>query len=428
MLTCDTATMQPPTLSVILRELEEADGRLRALYRDLAENPDLAEQHEATLRELHAKRRDLAERTGLALLAERRANERVDADGQFPPEEVPAESSTAVLTPAAEPEAGDDDSRPRASVAEPEPLASERDVAEWKRTIGESGVGRVSYADRFAEAWDTALDALMVRLGPPRELDLELTEELDALDAVGRMPLVREWSALPRDIQQTWLAMLVARTRATKEIEGLAPAQRGRVREIISRYPPWAAAHQPGHVHGLRVDHDPMHESWAEDGRQLWQALKRKLEPRALGRSPVSTSAKRAPPSQDLAAGEQSERVLDPSWPLLPLTRGRHGVLVGGDPREPNRERLERLFQLQCLEWPDVAGPRKVDALIERIRRRSIDIVIVLRGFIDHKQSEPVIAAAKESGVAWVLADGYGSAAIKAGLERFLGAQAREPC
>jgi hypothetical protein len=61
---------------------------------------------------------------------------------------------------------------------------------------------------------------------------------------------------------------------------------------------------------------------------------------------------------------------------------------------------------------------------VARIKRRSVDLVIVLRGFIDHKQSEPIIAAAKDAAIAWALADGYGTASIKSGFERFLGGRA----
>jgi hypothetical protein len=57
---------------------------LRGLYAQLAENPDLAGEHEPQLKELHAQRLDLAQRVGLATLARRRLSQVAQ------PEESPA--------------------------------------------------------------------------------------------------------------------------------------------------------------------------------------------------------------------------------------------------------------------------------------------------------------------------------------------------
>ena len=62
----------------LLDALDEVDGALRTLYRQLAGDPDLASEYEPRLKELHAKRLDLAQRVGLAILAQRRASDRVD--------------------------------------------------------------------------------------------------------------------------------------------------------------------------------------------------------------------------------------------------------------------------------------------------------------------------------------------------------------
>jgi len=118
---------------------------------------------------------------------------------------------------------------------------------------------------------------------------------------------------------------------------------------------------------------------------------------------------------------------IDPTWFLFPLVRGRRAVLVGGDPREPNRARLERVFQLASLDWPAVYGQRKVDATVARIRCGSLDLVFVLANLVSHKQADAIIRAAKESPIPWALTIGYGVSAIKAALERFLGGPRRLP-
>lgn len=149
----------------------------------------------------------------------------------------------------------------------------------------------------------------------------------------------------------------------------------------------------------------------AASGRGWWTSSTRDRRPRA---------ARRRRSGRPRTPNRTRTCALDPAWPLWSRVRGRSAVLVGGDPREPNRKRLEEFFELGSLERPDVAGPRKVGALVERIRRKGVDLVVVLRGFVDHKQSEPIVAAARESGVDWALADGYGATSIKVGLERFL--------
>ena len=95
--------------------------------------------------------------------------------------------------------------------------------------------------------------------------------------------------------------------------------------------------------------------------------------------------------------------------------------MLGGDPREPNRQRIERAFQLASLEWPPIDGPRKVDPVVERIGEGTYGLVLVLQPFVAHRQAEPIIEAAKEASTPWALVEGYGVSAVKLGLERFLG-------
>jgi hypothetical protein len=121
------------------------------------------------------------------------------------------------------------------------------------------------------------------------------------------------------------------------------------------------------------------------------------------------------------------EPEIDPAWHLFPLVCGRKAVIVGGDPREPNRERIERAFRLASLDWPAIYGQRKVRSTVESIRGRGYGLVLVLAPFIAHKQSDAIIQAAKATPVPWALAVGYGVSAIKVALERFLGGPTAHP-
>ncbi len=190
------------------------------------------------------------------------------------------------------------------------------------------------------------------------------------------------------------------------------------MKTIIGRYPAWAKQHMPGHVNGMRVTHEPLEGSWTHDARDCWDALAHLLGDEPLVRpAPASTRKPKRARHDEGGAGDD----VDESWPSLGLVRGRRAIMLGGDPREPNRQRLERVLQLASLEWPPIDGPRKVDAVVERIRRRAYDLVLVLQPFVAHKQSDAIIEAARSATTPWSLAEGYGAAAVKRALERFLG-------
>jgi hypothetical protein len=396
-------------VDVLLAELEEVDGAVRALYGELAADPDLAGDYEPRLKDLHARRLDLAQRVGLASLARRRAAAIAEAGPAAAVVLAPATAASTPPVPAPE----DPPSTP----------ASDDQVAEWKSAVRSTGLGhRLNGAPSDGTTWPLVLHELMGALGLPRMLDtsVDVIEETDALDAVGSPDRQAQWARLPRNAQQAWLSMLVARTRALKELPSTGDATKARVKEIIGRYPPWAKAHGPGHVNGMQIKHAPVNGSWARDAQDGWKILDDLLGEEFEPPSSV-VPKKRAKRAESEKSEEVEDLDIEAGWRLLPLVRGCKAILLGGDPREPNRQRLERALQLASLEWPPIDGPRKVEAVVERIRKGTYGLVLVLTPFVFHKQSSPIIEAAKDAGVAWALVEGYGVAATKQGLERFLG-------
>jgi hypothetical protein len=95
---------------------------VRALYRKLAGDPDLAPEFETTLRELHRKRSELAHQVGLAALGERRRGRPSAEDvshpcdqpivAASPPADVDAEASAPMV------EAPETDDMSSTSIAE----------------------------------------------------------------------------------------------------------------------------------------------------------------------------------------------------------------------------------------------------------------------------------------------------------------------
>jgi hypothetical protein len=82
------------TLDTILAALDEADTALRDIYRKLADDPDQADEHEPQRAELHARRLQLSQRVGLAVLAREMAARA--SCSESPSADTEAEVPTAV--------------------------------------------------------------------------------------------------------------------------------------------------------------------------------------------------------------------------------------------------------------------------------------------------------------------------------------------
>jgi len=428
-----TSIHRTPELDACLADLDRADLAVRALYRNLADNPDRAPEYDEGLRELLAKRLELARSAGLAALAAWRASTAsadaastsIDTTASADPLPSPAggpEPETAALTPpTSEPE---DAHAVAATNADPSPLAppppaSDAQLAQWKEAVQTKGLGGPLASGPSAQRpWGINLHEMMSILGP-LDVDLNdsfaLLDELDALDAVATDERQKLWVRFPIEVQKLWLSHLVARTRAIRE-HPASDAMMDRLKKIRSVYPQWARDYVPGHVNGLQLKHAPLRATWANDADDHWRALTD-----VVG-SELPT-ARRSPPTRkkkDRVAVESEPVAVEPDWPLLPIVRGKTAILVGGAPREPNRDRLETYLRLATLEWPLVDGPRKVEAVAQRIARGAYDLVVVNQALISHPEAERILDAAKASRTRWAIVEGYGPAAVRQGIERFL--------
>jgi hypothetical protein len=258
----------------------------------------------------------------------------------------------------------------------------------------------------------------MCLLGP-RETDLDdavaLGDELDALAEVATRERQLQWVRFPIEVQKHWLSHLVARTRAMRD----HPSSEGvvaRLRAVRAVYPAWAREYVPGHINGLQLKHMSVRQTWEEDADEHWRALCAVVE-REI------PQARKVPPTRkkkEREVVEEEPTLVEADWPLLPVVRGKTGVIVGGEPREPNRDRLEVYLRLATLDWPLVDGPRKVEAVAQRVAKGAYDVVIVIQTLVSHPEAERILGAAKQGRVKWAMAEGYGVAAVKAGLEMFL--------
>jgi hypothetical protein len=125
---------------------------------------------------------------------------------------------------------------------------------------------------------------LMLAVGEPRDLvaDAGLVHEIEALEAATQLTEQERWKSLSRELQRTWLSMMVARTRGLKERIPLPPGMWGRINQILIRYPVFAKSVTPGHVNGLQAAHKAEGKGWRADALAHWQALVQELrEPAA---------------------------------------------------------------------------------------------------------------------------------------------------
>ncbi len=132
---------------------------------------------------------------------------------------------------------------------------------------------------------------------------------------------------------------------------------------------------------------------------------------RALDRDVTPPAAPSEAPDEAAPQAEYAD--------LIPRTRGRSAVLVGGSAREAQRRALERLFAFETLDWEtlDPARPALLDAIESRIRQHGVDLVLCLRGAAGVDASERLQAVSAQAGVpCLVLEPGAGPAQVAAAL------------
>lgn len=92
-------------------------------------------------------------------------------------------------------------------------------------------------------------------------------------------------------------------------------------------------------------------------------------------------------------------------------------LLVGGEPREQHRQRLEAATGVERLEWAPATrggGTGKLQSTAESIRHGSWDAVVLLPRFCGHDVDAVLVPACKSSGTPWLhVRGGYGVGPIR---------------
>ena len=237
------------------------------------------------------------------------------------------------------------------------------------------------------ETWEADAEAMHERLAAmvpaPAEAESNHNRRLDAVDS-----LVRELDICPAEAHSAVAVQLR--------------------REVLAAFHAGIQARHPRLVRILLAQGDLF------DGTEF-RALRRAIRDEA-----DETRAE---------AEEESgvEGAIPAEWGWWGFTRGRRALVIGGDPREPSRLRLERAFGFESLEW--VGAEFKRNNLLgvrERVRAGRTDLVILLSRFTGHDADQIIIPACREMSVPFVCVQhGYGVVRVKHAIERFLDPEAR---
>lgn len=290
--------------------------------------------------------------------------------------------------------------------------------------------------------------------------------------------LVRDASRLDRIVPPSArldaLAYASARMRHLQEVGEAGEQQAGDCMSAVAAY---ARSAQIGSVYGPNRMHTPRRASWAEDARVLLSQLTKESGVRTESLNPercireleqlvgsgggeeeiqehvcrcfdAGVAGKdprlvriltpvfgvldgkrfkdtRAAIREKVAADSDVEDAVPaarvpPDWPHWHLTRGKRAVMVGGDPREQNRVRIQESFGFASLGWVRTEfRVREVDALRESVERGGVDMVIVLTPFVGHTVDDKLVSVCRDRGVPYVpVHSGYGIVGIREAIQR----------
>ncbi len=329
-----------------------------------------------------------------------------------------------------------------------------------------------------------AAQAVVDRLGAPAAGDEheDLLGEANRLNF--ELTQAALWKTFPRSVQHALTGVFASRLRRLQDdtpprTRAVLALQ---LKKNFSKLTQFSSDAQPGWVAGLSRHHHPEHGSWLEDAAQWWQQLQSELsslliEASRAGLNPevalnalgeavhaedsieIRRAAVRAlnagvdPEDLRLArplapwlealegdkslkklrkavrkhAAEQSSaegalpaQQLPLDWAWFERTRGKKAVIVGGDPREQRRVALEAAFEFSSLEWTNF-DVRAVQQLGQRVEGGSVEFVVLLGRYINHKITDILLPCCRAARVDWVIVkQGYGINQVRLAIERYV--------
>ncbi|MEZ4322876.1 MAG: hypothetical protein R3F61_35745 [Myxococcota bacterium] len=120
----------------------------------------------------------------------------------------------------------------------------------------------------------------------------------------------------------------------------------------------------------------------------------------------------------DFEEAQDKGRPVPSEWPHFGMTLDKRAVIIGGDPRPAAMERIKDAFGFAEVQW-EVADVRRANTIADRVRGGSIDVVLLLIRFINHRHQNVIKPACHEAGIPMIIVEsGYGVDAVRRGIER----------
>jgi hypothetical protein len=199
--------------------------------------------------------------------------------------------------------------------------------------------------------------------------------------------------------------------------------------------------YEPGYIEAFRHD---FNTDWAD---YVAEAQEQLLQATESARRSKDRDKDQEPPRPDRDRGRERERerpLRAPERPhdetrddaalaasasahedLLMATQGLRALMIGGSVREEIRRSLLRHFDFDRIDWEpsgdEGPGPDLVEAIERRVRDRSVDLVLILKGFVGDHVSERLRPLCEQQGIPCLLVEhGAGPAQLDAALRRGL--------
>jgi hypothetical protein len=419
------AILPPSDLDELLAALDAADASVRAIYLKLADDPDLAPEYEAGLRELLRKRTELAQQAGVAALVQWRAARlaretpsemQVGLEQALPdalePEPPPTPSQVVVATesPLIE-EVRPAPTPPPPASDVPAPVSA-RQLEEFKAAFA----APASTPRVVPKADDRTLLLALARhvtIAEAVATSGAFDQEVEQLERAAAEERQKRWREMGREAQVRWLSLLVAWAKALEEDAFRLHEPNTRVAAAFRTLRTFSIHDNPGYVHGFARTATPKWGgTWRMDA--LYHLREVRPEPVPALVKPKATTKVKAPLAEEDEDEGPEQELAD--WPYLDQVKGLRVVLLGGEVREERRVALEQAFQLETLEWVPTDRPRLVASLAERAASGTVDFILVTK-FVRHKETAAIERASQVPVL--TLRHGYGVTTVRQVFEEY---------
>jgi hypothetical protein len=261
-----------------------------------------------------------------------------------------------------------------------------------------------------------ALAARVTIAGSVSDTDV-VTSEVEQLERAAAHEREAQWRQMTRDGQVRWLSLLVAWARALSVDARRLGVSEAPIDDAFRALRSFSMTDRPGFVLGFARLAEPRSGNWRTDAVQLLEEVR----PKGEGSTPRSPRIpRRRVDDAPTETPSDDEEKLPADWPYLERVKNRELVMFGGEAREERRAVLERVFQLESLEWVPHDKPRLLASLSRRATQGSIHLILVNK-FVAHRETIALEKASKTPIVS--VRNGYGVTAVRLALEEYFSRQ-----